>query len=154
MFSLFVPLLINLRTTYHRPQFPPVKKEKRHQKQNLQKKRIDCMRRSIICVTHHLKHLSEIHNPSESTIIIHKLVKICPLPCSSWSSQCGICWFLVFPCTFPGFFDGRLILHHVRLIMYKFVQSHFNNFVISKAFFQRTAYVVNTNFPFHLFHES
>ena len=47
MFSLFVPLLINLRTTYHRPQFPPVKKEKRHQKQNLQKKRIDCMRRSI-----------------------------------------------------------------------------------------------------------
>ena len=27
MISLFVPLLIYLRTTYHSPQFPPVKKE-------------------------------------------------------------------------------------------------------------------------------
>ena len=40
------------------------RKEKRHQKQNLWKKRIDCMWLSI-CVTHHLKFLSEIHNPSE-----------------------------------------------------------------------------------------
>ena len=41
------------------------RKEKRHQKQNIWKKRIDCMWRSI-CVTRHLKLLSKIHNPSES----------------------------------------------------------------------------------------
>ena len=34
---------------------------------------------------------------------------------------------------------------HVRFIMYTFVLSHFNNFVINEeAFFQRIAYVLNT----------
>ena len=50
-FSLFVPLLINLLTTYYRPQFPPAKKKTPKTK--------------LQFVWHHLKHLSEIHNPSE-----------------------------------------------------------------------------------------
>ena len=81
-----------------------------------------------------------------SIIITHKFVKICPLSCSSWSSKCGICLFLVFSYTFPGFFDGDwfYMTDHVRLILYKFVLCHFNNFVINEAFFQRIAYVLNT----------
>ena len=59
-FSLFAPLLINLLTTYKHPQFPPAKKKKEKRRQKLIKEE----RRSI-CVTHHLKHSSEIHNPSE-----------------------------------------------------------------------------------------
>ena len=50
-FSLFVPLLINLLTTYYRPQFPPAKKKTPKTKLQFE--------------WHHLKHLSEIHNPSE-----------------------------------------------------------------------------------------
>ena len=49
-FTLFVPLLINLLTTYYRPQFPPAKKKTPKTKQ---------------FVWHHLKDLSEMHNPSE-----------------------------------------------------------------------------------------
>ena len=45
-------------------------------------------------------------NASKSTIVIHKLFKMCPLPCSSWSSQCGIWFFLKFPYSVHCLFDG------------------------------------------------
>ena len=96
-FSLFVPLLINLLTTYYRPQFPPAKTK-------------DTKNKTSICVTS-----SQAFERNS-----HKLVKICPLPCSSWSSECDICLFLVFPYKFPSFFDGDwfYMTDHVRLTMY------------------------------------
>ena len=61
-FSLFAPLLIYLLTTYKHPQFPPAKKKKR---KKTPKTKLVKEERRLICVTHHLKHSSEIHNPSE-----------------------------------------------------------------------------------------
>ena len=34
---------------------------------------------------------------------------MCPVPCSPWSSHCGIRLFLNFPCTFPCLFDGEQV---------------------------------------------
>ena len=126
-FSFFVPRLINLLTTYHRPQFPSPKKtreEKRHQKKLIKEE-------TRLFVTFNLCDTSSqafernsqsirVGWVSELTLIFlvnhHNTLtrEICPLLCSSWSSQCGICLFLAFSLTFPAFFDAWWLILHDR----------------------------------------
>ena len=91
-------------------------------------------------------------NTSTSIIIIHKLVKMCPLPCSVWSFQCGIWFFLNFTYTFPRLFtvDWVYMIDDSKLLTYKFILSHFSDFVIYEAFCQKTTYVLNIYFSFCL----
>ena len=159
-FSLFAPLLhvINLLTTHKHTQFPPAKnKNKRRETFNLCDTSSQAFERNSQSIrVGWALELTLTFQVNHHNTFVHKLVKICLLPCSSWSSQWGICLLFVFPYTFTGFFDGDWfqMTDYVRLMMYKFVLSLFNDFFINEAFFQKTLYVLNTYFPFRLFCES
>ena len=109
-FSLFAPLLhvINLLTTYKHTQFPPAKnKNKRRETFNLCDTSSQAFERNSQSIrVGWALELTLTFQVNHHNTFVHKLVKICLLPCSSWSSQWGICLLFVFPYTFTGFFDG------------------------------------------------
>ena len=117
-----------------------------------------------ICVTHQPKHLSKIDNPSEWDE--HWNEPNPPSQSSKHINSSKYALFLshlhllnvVFDCSWSSPSHSHSHSHssymtdHMRLVMYTFALSHFNNFVIYEAFCQITTYVLNIDFPFPFLH--
>ena len=90
-----------------------------------------------------LVNLSYYINSSKFALFLARLDHLNVVSDCSWSSSThSLASSMVSDSTWP--------IDHAGLIMNKLVVSHLHNVVINNAFFQRTAYVLNTDFPFRL----